>query len=206
MRPLPYMDAKLIRPGPMNKDTPLHKGIPMIIRPDDFATVDGDTISSLTSPNEEGKRSMGFSVRFRTINAAEKVRNTKIEQAYTAMGAPSGITRGDLAKDFLKRKMKDHAVMIIPAINPDTGDALRDKRGRIIGDVFISGTPGDSFDIANAVSVADMMIENGYATSNPREKRAESSAYNALRRHEGRMPSIVSGPTFSDDSNGLNFT
>lgn len=182
---LPYMKAHKVRPGIVNPEIPLIRGIPMIIKPTDFAVVDGDTITSLTAPDENGTRQMGFSVRARSFDSPEKIKNTRSERAFAMMGAPSTPGRGDFARDFLKKRVAGRAVLIVPVIDSDTGEAKTEDHGRVLGDIYISGTPGDKFDIANAICLEDLMAKYNYATVNLQESRQPKRAYDALRKHQG---------------------
>lgn len=190
---LPYL-----RPSQMDPVRLLVPNTPRILRPKDYAVIDGDTIWALAERDEDGQRPAGFHIRLRTIKAPEKNRTTNIEKAFVRMGIDSKYTSGDKAADFLKYQTKgskpseQNCLLIIPSLDPQTGNVRRDRFRRLIADVYISGRPGEIFEIANAKSVENLMVENGQATLNLSEKRAPHQALDAVRAFFGSPKAAIS--------------
>lgn len=198
---LPYL-----RPQQMDPVRKLVPNSPRILRPKDYVVIDGDTIWALAPPDENGKRPSGFEIRLRAVSLPEKVMNTRIERAFRALGAPSRFTSGDKATQFLKTETKgkgkaDHrCLLIIPSVDPIRGTVRKDRFNRLLADVYISGSPGDTFELANAKSVDHIMIENGYAAMNPSEKPAPHRAIDALANFgiSPNQSSVSRSPAYED--------
>lgn len=181
---LPYLDPEILRPKtpPRPGEIPKQRAPkgPCIIHSKDYQVIDGDTIWVMGPPDDTGKRPMAFSIRFRTLDAAPKVRNTKIEKFFRTMGAPSAYTSGDAATRFLKEAAAGRPILYVPSPIDNNLNIRRDKHNRVLADVYISGTKGQDFEIANAKSVSHMMVERGYGAMNMKEKPAERRAEDAL--------------------------
>lgn len=185
------MRIPYLRPEHMDPENQLVPNTPRILRPMDYCVIDGDTIWALGERGEDGKRPCGFSIRLRTISLPERTRDTQIDKAMRKLGIDTDITTGDLAKMWLKTKLRGQkysearSILVIPSRDPITGGIRKDKYNRLIGDVYVSGKPGNAFEIANAESVEEIMIKQGHATLNTSEVRAEMNALRAVRNFSG---------------------
>lgn len=185
---LPYLRSSSL--DPTTQIAPLE---PCVVRPYDYRVIDGDTIWVMAPPNpsNDGKRDPGFSIRFRSVSAPEKSRKSAIETFFKKIGAESDYKLGDEATDFLRNKAKGRLLLIVPSVDQQDGSLRRDKYNRVLADVYLSGDTGKVFDVANAICVPDMMLEKGYASTNPGEEPARSRAKEAiLQANPGAIATI----------------
>lgn len=138
---------------------------PFIVRPDDFAVIDGDTIQVLSQEvDERGKRIPSFSVRMRSIEAPERAKRKSQLSAtdilLRAMGREEKeFDPGSISHEIACLLTRQRCIMILPG-----EDRNRDEKGRLIGDVYISGLAGKSFSMKGSFSLERVLLEDELVT------------------------------------------
>ena len=129
--------------------------VPFVVRSGDFLTVDGDTIA-LLGAGEGRNRPVTMRVRFRSANAAEtRDKGRSPERVMlTRIGVMPGNGAGQAASRALSGLTAGRSIVIVPS--------GRDRWGRLLGDVWVSGCAGRSFGMAGAFSVENEMIRRGH--------------------------------------------
>ena len=153
----PYLRTDKLEPG-----TTLRPRTAFFLRPSDYKVVDGDTISILSPPGENGKREEIFSVRFPNINAPEKVYKREDDAILSQMGYKLNSGHpGTRATEEAKKALAGRALFIEPVTDRDGLNT--DRHGRLIGGVTVSGSVGRDFDCANAFDIERHMVRSGNA-------------------------------------------
>jgi endonuclease YncB( thermonuclease family) len=131
---------------------------PFLLRPGNFAVIDGDTIwawANNTSSFSSKKRECAFSMRFRSIAAPEKPVRRATDSALKAAGIdPYWDSAGKKATDLLKTYLDGRALLVLP-----TGDV--DKYGRMLCDMAVVPYTGADPDLSRAVSLEVLMLQQG---------------------------------------------
>ncbi|MEP3667728.1 MAG: thermonuclease family protein [Roseibium sp.] len=164
--------------------------MPFFVRPRDYSVIDGDTIRILAPKGPMDKwRPEAFSVRFRSIAAPEKPKPEMTDKIMKSVGIdPHADNAGIIAKNALKDLLKGRCLMIEPK--------GADRYKRTLGDISASGTPGKSFDLNNAFSVEQRMIDGGIVTRFSNEEELPPYYSYALKDLRDRVAPISAGPSF----------
>lgn len=152
---------------PYLRDSELQEGMterpdkPFFVRPADYKVVDGDTLRIL-APMKDGRRPEAFRIRFDSVNAGEKPVRTANDEALRMAGIdPHSGSEGAIAKRLMTELCKGRALFVAPVAQPD-GD-LCDRHGRLLANVWVSGSPNRSFDPEGARSAENFLFERNLA-------------------------------------------
>lgn len=141
---------------------------PFLLSDRDYRVVDGDTIAIL-GPESEGRRSTIMRLRFRSIAAPEKRKNTSthediLDRAFgDDIPSPSSWHPGDRSRDVLKKVCSGYSLHI--------KTSGRDKYGRILCDITRSGVKSADFEVQGAQSLEILMIRKHASTQFVHEDR-----------------------------------
>lgn len=148
-----------LRPASLSPDMVRRPRQAYFVRPADYRVVDGDTLRILAPAGPADiNRPEAFRIRFRSIAAPEKPKPQMTDILLEQLGidAWSGHP-GVAAKTYLRNILKGHCILVEPM--------GRDRYGRTLADISVSGSPGAQFDLVGARSVEWMMKDAGLVGS-----------------------------------------
>lgn len=153
---LPYLRKEQL--GPRMGARPVR---PFILTPDLYYMTDGDTVSVMSGEaGADGSRE-AFRIRFSSVNAPEKPKRQASDAIFRDIGLdPHKDNPGVMAHEFMKQVTRKRALLIIPQIKD--GQPARDRYGRSIAEVILSGKPGPRFDANGATSLEWLLIDQGH--------------------------------------------
>lgn len=141
---------------------------PFIVRPADYYVIDGDTIGvNTTQTDDHGKRLRSFSIRLRSVMAPEKKRQrtTSADIILGKLGRkPKNYDPGSFSHSTASILLRGRCILIIPG-----NDRKKDAHGRLLGDVYVSGSHGKRFDFSQAFSLERVLLSDSLVTKNPDE-------------------------------------
>ena len=148
---------------------PLKMGTdPFLLRPGGFFVVDGDTIWAWANTEQSafgGKRERSFSMRFRSIAAAEKPKLRATDSILKAAGVdPYKNYAGQKAKTLLETYLDGRALLVQPTGNVD-------KYGRMLCDMSVVPYTGADPDLTRATSLEVLMLDQGVVSPFGKESR-----------------------------------
>ena len=154
----PYLDPSRVSPGMAARPR-----APFFIRPGDYHVIDGDTIRVLAARVPGAKRrEEAFSIRLYTVNSPEKPYRTAGNKTLTSLGLnPLSSSPGERAKLRLREITTNRALLVEPQVNK-TGQN-RDRFGRLLANVAISGREGAHFTLNGAFAVGPFLLREGLA-------------------------------------------
>lgn len=154
----PYLDPAKVSPGMAARPR-----APFFIRPGDYHVIDGDTIRVLAQAEPGAKRrEAAFSIRLFTVNAPEKVYRTAGNKTLKALGIdPLSGSAGEYAKVRLREVSKNRALLVEPQFNKSGQN--RDRYGRLLANVAISGREGPNFTLNGSFAIAPFLLREGLA-------------------------------------------
>lgn len=134
--------------------------IPFLVDPKTYSVVDGDTIRLRTLPDADGVRHEAFRVRLSGVNAPELLKKSMFDVVLNVAGPDEKrYGPGEKARDKLREICAGRMILINPIIEDD--NPKTDKYGRLLGQVCVSGSKGNAFNLTGAHSVEAAMLIYG---------------------------------------------
>jgi hypothetical protein len=139
-----------------------HPGEPFFLAPRNYYVVDADTIAVLGRLTRDQialgdeKREIAFRIRHRTIAAPEMPFYNQFDRMLKSKGMDiHNNNPAVVAANALKQLCRNRAIFVEPS-------GRKDKYGRMLGDIAVSGARGAGFELRGALSTEWYLLENGH--------------------------------------------
>lgn len=133
---------------------------PFFVSPSDYTVVDGDTLRILSAKTDKAPCGEAFRIRLDGIDAPERPIVHPSDRALQSIGIdPHEGHPGRMATSMMRDFFRNRAIYVEPVAQGN--GRVTDRYERLVGRVYVSGSPGPVFDVHGARSAENHLFDIG---------------------------------------------